>query len=117
MFIVCVECPVCRVKKSFRQVNGRGGDRQQFIGQRAHLAEVIRHAVPQLEDLAGPDIVREPVVVDLGVPGLGIGADRERLLHVRRSLGPLGVPVGLHPGRQPAPAADRHRIGPLDLGR
>jgi hypothetical protein len=55
--------------------------------------------------------------VQVGVAGRLVGADRERLLQVRRSLGALGIAVRLDAGRQPAPAADRDGITLLDLRR
>jgi hypothetical protein len=100
-----------------RQAQRRGAQHEQLVGQRVHPGQVGPDRGLQPWHLGRVDVGLEPEPVDVGVAGRGVRPDRERLLEVRGSLGPLGVPVGLHPGRQPPPPAHGHRVPLLDLAR
>src|SRR5215831_18222860 len=116
MFIVWVACPVYRVKKSASSPSAAAQD-EQVIGELAHAGQVGHDGGFQRGHLGRVDVVLEPVPVDLRVARRLIGADGERLLHIRRSLRALGIAVRLDARRQPAPAADGYRVALLGLAR
>ncbi len=99
------------------QAQRRRAQHQQLVREGAHAGQVGDDRGLEPGHLGRVDIGLEPVPVHVGVAGRLVGADRERLLQVRRGLRALGVAVRLDAGRQPAPAADGDGVALLGLGR
>jgi hypothetical protein len=99
------------------QVERGRADHQEFVREHAHPGQVGDDRGLQRRDLGRVHVGLEPVPVDFGVSGRGVGADGERLLQVRRRRGALGVAVRLDAWRQPAPAAHGDGVALLGLRR